>query len=74
MGYPYPWQPPGYEYRWTVAAQRSKQVAKTQLPAQEIWGPTDGPALRLITCGGAFDPKTSHYVSNVIVWADGVTS
>jgi len=19
MGYPYPWQPPGYEYRWTVA-------------------------------------------------------
>ena len=58
----------------TFAAQRSQQVAKTQLPAQEIWGPTDGPALRLITCGGAFDPKTSHYVSNVIVWADGVTS
>lgn len=59
---------------YTFAAQRSQQVAKTQLPAQEIWGPTDGPALRLITCGGAFDPKTSHYVSNVIVWADGLTS
>lgn len=26
-------------------------------------------ALRLITCGGAFDPADGHYLDNVIVWA-----
>ena len=53
----------------TFAAQRSQQVAKTQLPTQEIWGPTDGPALRLITCGGTFDRNSGHYLSNVVVYA-----
>lgn len=51
-------------------ATRRQQTAKTALPTKAIWGDTDGPALRLITCGGAFDKATSHYVSNVIVWAD----
>lgn len=27
------------------------------------------PALRLVTCGGAFDPADGHYLDNVIVWA-----
>ncbi|HEY9371030.1 class F sortase [Streptomyces sp.] len=51
-------------------AGRKQQTAKTALPAKQIWGETDGPALRLITCGGAFDKATSHYTANVIVWAD----
>ncbi|TDD54605.1 class F sortase [Nonomuraea terrae] len=51
-------------------AGRKQQTAKTALPVKQIWGETDGPALRLITCGGAFDKTTSHYVANIIVWAD----
>lgn len=50
-------------------AGRKQQTAKTALPAKDIWGETDGPALRLITCGGAFDKTSGHYRANVIVWA-----
>jgi sortase (surface protein transpeptidase) len=53
----------------TFVVERKRQTAKTALPAKEIWGKTDGPALRLITCGGAFDKSSGHYVANVIVWA-----
>ncbi|MFI7448055.1 class F sortase [Nonomuraea sp. NPDC049714] len=51
-------------------ARRQQQTDKTALPVKAIWGKTDGPALRLITCGGDFDRRINHYVSNVIVWAD----
>jgi sortase (surface protein transpeptidase) len=51
-------------------AGRKQQTDKTALPVKAIWGETDGPALRLITCGGDFDKASGHYVSNVIVWAD----
>lgn len=54
----------------TFVARRQQQTSKTALPVNAIWGTTDGPALRLITCGGAFDKRTNHYTSNVIVWAD----
>jgi sortase (surface protein transpeptidase) len=45
-----------------------EQVAKTALPADFFsWeGP---PRLVLITCGGAFDDSTGHYVDNVVVVA-----
>jgi sortase (surface protein transpeptidase) len=55
---------------YTFVMERMKQAPKDQLDVEAIWGPTDGPALRLITCGGDFDKATSHYVANVIVWAD----
>jgi sortase (surface protein transpeptidase) len=42
---------------------------KEALPVERIWGPTDEPALRLITCGGTFDRRTGHYESNLIVYA-----
>jgi hypothetical protein len=34
--------------------------------------PASGPQLRLITCGGAFDPVTRSYLANVVVYATGV--
>jgi hypothetical protein len=34
-----------------------------------VYGPTNEPELRLITCGGAFDPATGHYRDNVIAFA-----
>jgi LPXTG-site transpeptidase (sortase) family protein len=50
--------------------QRMKQTPKDQLPTDEIWGKTSGPALRLITCGGSFDKATGHYRDNVTIFAD----
>jgi hypothetical protein len=46
-----------------------EQVAKSAFPAATIYGPVDYPALRLITCGGSFDPARGHYRDNVIVFA-----
>jgi hypothetical protein len=49
--------------------QRIEQVPKTRFPTKEVYGPQAGAVLRLITCGGAFDPSIGHYVDNVIVFA-----
>ncbi|WP_247659418.1 class F sortase [Micromonospora sp. U56] len=34
-----------------------------------MYGPTPGPELRLVTCGGAFDRRTGHYRDNLVVFA-----
>jgi sortase (surface protein transpeptidase) len=51
------------------AVERVEQVDKDALPAEQIWSASDKPLLRLITCGGAFDRSTRHYLDNVIVYA-----
>jgi hypothetical protein len=51
-----------------------RQYLKTQFPARAIYGATDYPALRLITCGGAFDYNTGHYLSSIIVFASLTSS
>lgn len=48
---------------------RSEQQRKDDLPVERIWNDTDDVELRLITCGGAFDPEERSYTSNVIVFA-----
>jgi sortase (surface protein transpeptidase) len=50
-----------------VTAVRSYQ--KADFPTLAVYGPAPNAQLRLITCGGAFDFKTGHYLSNVIVYA-----
>jgi len=40
---------------------------KDALPEKAIYGATQDPEVRLITCGGTFDDTTGHYLSNVIV-------
>ena len=42
--------------------------AKDKFPTQAVFGATPDSELRLITCGGTFDPATNHYLSNVIVY------
>jgi sortase (surface protein transpeptidase) len=54
----------------TFAVTGTEQTAKTALPAKRIWNATKHPVLRLITCGGAFDPAAHSYLDNVIVYAD----
>jgi LPXTG-site transpeptidase (sortase) family protein len=46
---------------------------KDHFPTQAVYGPTPDPELRLITCGGAFDLATGHYVSNIVVYATEVS-
>jgi hypothetical protein len=42
---------------------------KAEFPTALVYRYTRWPGLRLITCGGAFDARTRHYLSNVVVFA-----
>jgi hypothetical protein len=57
----------GSRVRFTV--QRTEQYPKARFPTADVYYPTLTPALRLVTCGGAFNPALRHYVDNVIVFA-----
>lgn len=45
-------------------------VDKDEFPTEEVYGSTDGPELRLVTCGGEFNRSAGSYVGNVIVFAE----
>ena len=45
---------------------------KTAFPTAAVYGDVDHPALRLITCGGAFDRAARSYVDDVVVFADEI--
>jgi sortase (surface protein transpeptidase) len=46
---------------------------KDRFPTQAVYGATPDPELRLITCGGAFDYASGHYLSNIVVYATEVS-
>ena len=46
-----------------------QQVSKTAFPTASVYGHLPYAGLRLVTCGGVFDPATGHYLSDVIVYA-----
>ncbi len=46
------------------------EVPKEQFPTEAVYGNTDKPQLRLITCGGAFDHAVQSYKDNNIVYAN----
>ena len=58
----------GGEFRVT----ENRTYLKDHFPTDTVYGPTPDAELRLITCGGAFDPATHHYLSNIIVYATQV--
>ena len=53
------------EFRVTRVAQYPKDAFATA----EVYGPTTGAELRLITCGGTFDRSRRSYEDNVVVYA-----
>jgi sortase (surface protein transpeptidase) len=53
----------------TFVVNKVDQVHKSTFPTSAVYGNTADPELRLITCGGAFDATTGHYLDNVIVYA-----
>ncbi|MEU5548924.1 class F sortase [Micromonospora sp. NPDC047793] len=42
---------------------------KDAFPTEQVYGPSDRPGLRVITCGGQFDEVKGDYPDNVIVFA-----
>lgn len=46
---------------------------KDHFPTEDVYGPVPDAELRLITCGGAYDAATRHYLSNIVVFATEVS-
>jgi sortase (surface protein transpeptidase) len=46
---------------------------KDRFPTRSVYGPTPDAELRLITCGGTFDPDLRSYLSNVVVYGTEIT-
>jgi len=42
---------------------------KSAFPSTAVYGTIDHPGLRLITCGGSFDPAAGSYESNIVAYA-----
>jgi sortase (surface protein transpeptidase) len=49
--------------------RRVERWPKDRFPTARVYRATRRPTLRLITCGGAFDARSGHYVDNTIVFA-----
>jgi hypothetical protein len=47
---------------------------KDAFPTLDVYGNTDNAALRLITCGGRFDPGARSYEDNIVVYASLTSS
>lgn len=47
----------------------SQRYPKARFPGTLVYAPTPDPELRLITCSGAFDRTTGHYLDNTVVSA-----
>jgi sortase (surface protein transpeptidase) len=46
-----------------------REYRKDNFPDRLVYGKTNYAALRLVTCGGAFDYATGHYLSSTVVFA-----
>jgi len=53
---------------------RVEQFAKEVFPTGVVYGDLDHAGLRLITCGGSFDPQARSYTDNLVVFAELVGS
>jgi sortase (surface protein transpeptidase) len=60
----------GFEVRFRV--ERTERHPKAAFPTARVYGRIAGAKLRLITCGGEFDPASGHYRDNMIVFATAV--
>jgi hypothetical protein len=58
----------------TFRVRSVESYLKTQFPAKLVYGTHGDSALQLVTCGGAFDTATGHYLSNVVVFTTLVTT
>ena len=47
---------------------RVQNFSKQAFPTALVYGPTTGPEIRLITCGGTFDPAVRSFEDNVVAF------
>ncbi|MBJ3806151.1 class F sortase [Streptomyces flavofungini] len=52
----------------TFKVRAIQQVGKEDFPTHKVYGATDRPELRLVTCGGPI--KDGHRTDNIILYAD----
>ncbi|WP_315892843.1 sortase domain-bontaining protein [Streptomyces sp. P9(2023)] len=52
----------------TFEVRAIQQVDKKDFPTNKVYGKTDRPELRLITCGGSVED--GHRTDNIILFAD----
>jgi len=57
----------GTRIRFQVRLVRT--YSKRSFPTRLVYVGDGRPSLRLVTCGGAFDPVFKHYLSNTVVFA-----
>ncbi|MFB7783551.1 class F sortase [Streptomyces vinaceus] len=53
----------------TFTVERVAEYPKAEFPTLDVYKNLDYAGLRLVTCGGDFDPKKHYYDSNVVVYA-----
>ncbi|MFR9781089.1 class F sortase [Micromonospora sp. MS34] len=53
----------------TFTIDEVKSYPKTDFPTELVYGPSDRPSLRVVTCGGQFDRNAGSYLNNVIAFA-----
>ncbi|MGZ9935396.1 class F sortase [Streptomyces sp. NC-S4] len=53
----------------TFTVDKVAEYPKAEFPTLEVYKNIDHAGLRLVTCGGNFDPKKHYYDSNVVVYA-----
>lgn len=53
----------------TYVVEATERHNKDEFPTDAVYGPTEQPTLRLVTCGGDFDFGVRTYEDNVIVFA-----
>lgn len=58
----------------TFVVDRVETHDKDTFPTAEVYGATTERALRLISCGGEYDPQARSYESNVIAFAHWVVN
>ncbi|MBA2598218.1 MAG: class F sortase [Chloroflexota bacterium] len=55
---------------YPYAVEWVRQYDSTSMPIDDVVGPTEGHALTLITCGGAFDYANGEYLQRTVVRAN----
>ncbi|MEV4120686.1 class F sortase [Micromonospora sp. NPDC049645] len=53
----------------TFSVDSVKSYPKTAFPTELVYGPSDRPSLRVVTCGGQFDEAAKSYQDNIVVFA-----
>ena len=56
----------GTSVHWRV--DRVEEHRKDEFPTEAVYGETDEPTLRMVTCSGFFDPEVRSYDHNTIVF------